>query len=444
MKYFDVAFLHTNDVHSYVESFGKKLKYVEEIRQENNQKGIPTFLVDCGDVFSGSVYFQLFQGDQEIVLMNKMNYDAMALGNHEFDFGDLVIKKLNQNANFPLVATNLSSDEFKIHPFLEWDVNGHKIFVLGATTLETLSTATPPDSIQFHEPVKALKSTIDTIKNQHPQAIFILLSHLGYEMDIALTEEIKDLQLIFGSHTHTVLKQPVISNHIAVFQAGSYGQYMGNALIRFYEDKSFEILNYDFINFEEYFQFDEMTQKHIDALKEIKRQKFSKEIALIKEDFDGRRESLLKGHTNLSRLVLRAFYQAAEKSHRNVHAALINGGGLRASLSKGRVKFNDLFNVLPFSKRILLVEISGIDLKNALTTGLNPLCYGIKMENNQTYILEKEEYILIEDSGTYYIVTNEFVKDGKDYFTAFKNAKIIHDLGLDVEVLESHLKDLSD
>ncbi|RRD95262.1 bifunctional metallophosphatase/5'-nucleotidase [Clostridiales bacterium COT073_COT-073] len=441
MKYFDIAFLHTNDVHSYVESFGKKFKFVEIIREENDRKNIPTFLVDCGDVFSGSVYFQLFHGDEEIKLMNKMKYDAMALGNHEFDNGDLVIKKLNQNANFPLVATNLRSEEFKIHSSLEWEVGGHKIFVLGATTLDTMNTATPPDSIQFHEPIKALKQEIKALKSQFPNASFILLSHLGYEEDIALTKEINDFQLIFGSHTHTVLTQPVMSNHTAIFQAGKYGQYMGHAHIRFYENQSFEILKYDFINFEEYSEVDEDVQRHINSLKEIKTQKFSEKIAVLKEDFDGERDSLRKGHTNLSQLILQALLQAGKKTGLNVEAALFNGGGIRASLPKGEVKYNDVFNVLPFAKRILLVEILGIDLKEALKTGMNPLSYGIKMEDDQLFILEKNQFELVEDSKKYYIVTNDFVKNGKDYFTAFQNAKTIQDLGLDIEILANYLKE---
>lgn len=143
MDYTDISILHTNDMHSYMENFPKKAQLIANIRDGNEKKGIPTFVFDGGDLFSGNIFFNMYRGVKEIELMNQIGCQAMTLGNHEFDHGDELLSRLDDYAQFPIVSSNLSYQDVEaadelvpLEDVLEFDMSGKSLYVLGLTTLE--------------------------------------------------------------------------------------------------------------------------------------------------------------------------------------------------------------------------------------------------------------------------------------------------------------------
>lgn len=114
MDYTDISILHTNDMHSYMENFPKKAQLIANIRARNEKEGVPTFVFDSGDLFSGNIFFNMYRGVKEIELMNQIGCQAMTLGNHEFDHGDELISRLDDYAQFPIVSSNLRYQDVEV------------------------------------------------------------------------------------------------------------------------------------------------------------------------------------------------------------------------------------------------------------------------------------------------------------------------------------------
>lgn len=110
----NLCILHTNDTHSYLEEFGKRAALVQEIKQKNTSKNIHTLLVDSGDVFSGTMYFTMYQGKKEAELMNMLGYDAMTFGNHGFDLGSKALADFLKIIHFPMISSNVICTD-KVH-----------------------------------------------------------------------------------------------------------------------------------------------------------------------------------------------------------------------------------------------------------------------------------------------------------------------------------------
>lgn len=349
MNYTDVTILHTNDMHSYMENFPKKAQYIKDVRVDNDAKGIKTFLFDSGDLFSGSVFFTMYSGVKEIELMNLIGCQAMTLGNHEFDHGDDMLSRLNDFAQFPIVSSNLSyrnqdfSEELvPIHHILEFDMGDQPLYVLGLTTPETQQVASPTANIMFTDPLKSLQQQLDVIQEKAPQAIVVLLSHMGYEEDLGLAKTFPDLNIILGGHTHTVLRQPTVVGQTAVLQAGQYGLYLGRLDLRCYEDGSYEILSYELIEIDQLVAEDREVKMIIDQMRKDRDAQFDSPITSLPYHLDGERDSIRQGKSSLAPIITEALFNRAQSFGFKVDGAVINGFGIRTSLSAGPVYQTDL------------------------------------------------------------------------------------------------------
>ncbi|HFU4203094.1 TPA: bifunctional UDP-sugar hydrolase/5'-nucleotidase [Streptococcus suis] len=443
MNYTDISILHTNDMHSYMENFSKKAQLIGDIRAKNEQKEIPTFVFDSGDLFSGNIFFNMYRGVKEIELMNRIGCQAMTLGNHEFDHGDELLSRLDDFAQFPIVSSNLSyrdvdaADELvPLEDVLELDMAGRKLYVLGLTTLETQEVASPTDKVVFEEPRQALRRLVDQILHQNPQAHLVVLSHLGYDEDLDLAEEFPEVNVILGGHTHTILKEPTQVNDVSICQAGQYGRFVGHLSLRCFADGRHEVLAYDLIEVEKLTQEDRAVKAIIDQMKSERDAAFSQPIATLPQALDGERDSIRQGVSSLAPIICQALFERAGQLGLQAEGAVINGFGIRASLSAGPIYYSDLVKVLPFSKRVLLVAIKGSDLVASLQTGLHPQMWGIVPDGAGFMVNGRA----VESDKVYQIVTNSFVWSGKDNYDDFHKAEIVQDLGLDSDIISEFFK----
>jgi 5'-nucleotidase len=248
-----ITILHTNDVHSRLEALPKsdpkyggkggvvnRAKLISKIRTEADH----VLLFDAGDIFQGTPYFNLFKGKPEIELMSMMGYDAVTMGNHDFDGGlDLYAEQIQKYGKFSVLTANydFSKTTFKTltEPYKIFKINGVRIGVFGlGISPDGLIPTHLFGGINYLEPYQIANDTAAILKNDKKCALVVCLSHLGYNMgknepcDTALATQSKNIDLIIGGHTHTFLKEPTVLQNadkqpILVNQAGWGGINLG-------------------------------------------------------------------------------------------------------------------------------------------------------------------------------------------------------------------------
>jgi 5'-nucleotidase len=251
-KNIKITILHTNDVHSRIEPFpmdGSKLQglggvarrstLIQQIR--NKEKNV--LLFDAGDMFQGTPYFNLFDGEVELTLMSKLKYDAGTFGNHEFDNGIAGILKHFDKAKFPFLTANYDFNETalagKTKEYEIFERDGIKIGVFGlGVNIEGLVDKNNYLGMRYLDPIAVANRIIPKLKNKYKCDIVICLSHLGYSYkedkvsDLRLAAATQDIDLIIGGHTHTFLEKPTQVKNAAgkitlVNQAANGGAVLG-------------------------------------------------------------------------------------------------------------------------------------------------------------------------------------------------------------------------
>jgi 5'-nucleotidase len=265
-----LVILHTNDVHSRLEPFpmdgsrnqglggiAARAQLISDIRNKNEQ----VLLLDAGDIFQGTPYFNMYKGEPEMKAMTKIGYDACVMGNHDFDAGlDNFATQLN-HATFPVIMCNYdftaTSMEGKSMPYKVFKKGKLKI---GVTGVGIEMHGLVPDNLtggtKYQDPVQRLNETADLLRRQKDCDMVICLSHLGYQYkenpdkicDTILAKESEGVDLIIGGHTHTFLNEPVVvknktGNDVLINQVGWAGINLGRLDYEFLPGKKKNLTN---------------------------------------------------------------------------------------------------------------------------------------------------------------------------------------------------------
>jgi len=256
-----ITILHTNDVHSHIDAFGpedgrnankggvaRRATLVESIRQENPN----TLLLDAGDIFQGTPYFNYYGGELEFKLMSMLKYDVATIGNHDFDNSIDGLYAQLPHAKFDFVSANY---DFKntimdthVKPYKVLVRDGIKIGIFGlGIQLDGLVGKKMYKETEYLDPIETSQEMTRILKEQEKCDLIICLSHIGYYYkdnpdkicDLNLAKATKDIDLIIGGHTHTFLPKPTVvknkdSKNVLVNQVGCYGINLGR--IDFYFD----------------------------------------------------------------------------------------------------------------------------------------------------------------------------------------------------------------
>jgi 5'-nucleotidase len=254
-----ITILHTNDVHSHIEPFPKdhskfpnmggferRSTLINNIRLKNPN----TLLLDAGDVFQGTPYFNFYGGELEFKLMSMLKYDAMTIGNHDFDNGIDGLNSQLPKASFDIISSNYDFSntilENKIKRTKTYILDEVKIGVFGlGIELKGLVSDELYKETKYLGPVEISNDITDYLKNEEKCDLIICLSHLGFKYkknkisDFILAQKTKDIDLIIGGHTHTFMDKPTITknkigNDVIINQVGCFGVYLGK--IDFYLD----------------------------------------------------------------------------------------------------------------------------------------------------------------------------------------------------------------
>lgn len=224
-----ITILYTNDTHSRIDPFpenareysglggiAKRSSLVNKIRLEEEH----VLLLDAGDVFQGTPWFNMYGGKVDFEMMSEMGYDAIAIGNHEFDRGLEGFAEAAAYADFPFLSVNYSVRKTPLNPFVERQIikemDGFRIGIFGlGIQLEGIVDPALSGDVRYRDPVINAKRTVKNFRDFHSCDYVVCLSHLGYKYDgnqvddITLAQKVPDIDLIIGGHTHTFLDQPV-------------------------------------------------------------------------------------------------------------------------------------------------------------------------------------------------------------------------------------------
>lgn len=263
-----LTILHTNDVHSRLEPFpmdgGKyaglggvsaRATLIERIRQEAEQ----VLLLDAGDIFQGTPYFNLYKGEPEIKAMSKMRYDAATMGNHDFDAGVEGFARQLPHADFPILIANYDFTETPLEhltkPYTTLKKGDVKIGIFGlGIELKGLVPEDAYGKTKYLEPIQMARSISERLRKKEKCEMVICLSHLGYSYnyrkvsDLILAKETEHIDLIIGGHTHTFLDSPTVMKNrvgkeIVINQVGWAGIRLGRLDYTFDSKKNANLMN---------------------------------------------------------------------------------------------------------------------------------------------------------------------------------------------------------
>lgn len=249
-----ITILHTNDVHSHIDPFGpddgrnankggvaRRASLVKSIRKDNPN----TLLLDAGDIFQGTPYFNYYGGELEFKLMSMLKYDLATIGNHDFDNGINGLYAQMPHAKFEFVSANYDFSntvmDTYVKPYKTFIKDGIKIGIFGlGIQLDGLVDKNMYKETVYNDPIEIAQDMSRILKNEQNCDLVICLSHIGYDYkknpekvsDLKLARATKNIDLIIGGHTHTFLPKPTIEKNsvgenVLVNQVGAYGLYLG-------------------------------------------------------------------------------------------------------------------------------------------------------------------------------------------------------------------------
>ena len=421
----DTVILHTNDVHGrIVEEKGvigdaKLATVIEQERAKTNQT---TLVVDAGDAFQGLPISNSSKGEARAKILNEMNYDAMAVGNHEFDFGLDEAKKYKEILKFPLLSANTyvnGARLFEAATIVDKDKNveGDEFVVIGVTTPET-ATKTHPKNVQgvtFTEPIAEVNKVIEEVQAKalaegKDYKHYVVLAHLGVDTTTpvewrgsTLAEALSKNPLLKGKrvtvidgHSHTV-ESTTYGDNVTYNQTGSYLHNVGRITY-----KSRQLLGNPS-------QIPAADAKKLEAnpkiaamVKEIK-EKYDAENAVevvskSPVELNGDRENVRVRETNLGNVVADALYQYGQTGFSHpTDIAVTNGGGLRETIAKDKpITKGNVIAVLPFGNTITQIQVTGQQVLDMFEKSLGSI---LQVDKNGKTVLDENGQPLLEPSG---------------------------------------------
>ena len=427
----DLVLVHTNDVHGrIVEEKGRDkttsvvgdAKLATVIENERAKKDQTTVVLDAGDAFQGLPISNSTKGEARAEILNKMNYDAMAVGNHEFDFGLDEAKKYKQILKFPLLSSNTyvnGARLFEASTIVDKDktVKGDEVVVIGVTTPET-ATKTHPKNVQgvtFKDPIPEVLNVVKEIQAKAKATgddykTYVVLAHLGVDTTTpnewrgsTLADELSKSPLLKGKrvvvidgHSHTV-ESKTYGDNVTYNQTGSYLNNIGKVTL-----KPNSLLGTSSL-----IKASETTNvtpnAEVKALVDKIKAKYDAENAVVvvknsPVELSGTRENVRVRETNLGNVVADSLYEYGQTGFKNkADIAVTNGGGLRETIAKDKpITKGSVIAVLPFGNTISQISVTGKDVLAMFEKSLGSI---LQVDKAGKTVLDENGQPLLEPSG---------------------------------------------
>jgi 5'-nucleotidase/UDP-sugar diphosphatase len=435
-----LTILHINDPHAHylpykepgveglIGGFAKAQTVLKEVRARDQTDGRHTLLLMGGDLLMGTPLSTAFKGKLGVTLMNKMKFDAMAVGNHEFDYGqDNLLEKLKPLMAFPLLSANIKDSSggnaFQSLVEKKYPDSKTKIVIFGLTTAAAPMTTHPGNvkGLVFDDPVATANSILGRFGEKD---LVIALTHLGVKEDKKLAESCPKIDVIIGGHSHTAISDPMKVNQAIIAQAGAYAHYVGKLDLDVVDGKVTKYKS-ELIELTSAIKEDQEIASIIAEYKAKMDERLNRVIGKADVLLEGRRRAVRSGEeTNLGKLIA---YNMAANSRSDV--AILNGGAIRSSIAQGNITLNDVYTALPFPATLVKMDLSGQDILAALqrSAELEPGSGGKLQTYGLTYTIDGGKVRiktirgqLFEPGKTYPVATNDFLAAGGDGYKVFK------------------------
>jgi 5'-nucleotidase / UDP-sugar diphosphatase len=487
---FTLHILHINDLHSRIEAingfdstcsaedaaenncFGGMARVKTAINAKRDEivaAGGNVIVLDAGDQFQGSLYYSTYKSALIAELMNDIGFDAMAVGNHEFDDGPEELAVFADALNAPLVSGNLDLSGSnlltgKVENHLVLEVGGEKIGIVSALATDTVETSSPGPTVTFQDEIESLRADVQALTDEGVTKI-IALTHVGFALDQIIAGEVQGLDAVVGGHSHTLmLAQPEEGQaqyptpitqgdeafEVPVVTAYAYSKYLGHLTLTF--DDAGMVTEYggDAMLLDASVEPDAAMAARIAELggpiEELKNRVVAESSGVI----EGSREVCRQMECAMGNLVAEAML--ARVADQGVTIAIQNGGGLRASIDAGPVTMGEVLTVLPFQNTLSTFTVTGADIVAALENGVSDLengagrftqVAGLKYTfdpaaaagsrvSDVMVLVGGDAWAPIDVAAEYNVVSNNYVRGGGDGFEMFVNAKNAYDFGPDL------------
>lgn len=472
-KTYKLTILHTNDHHGrfWANKDGEwglspRSTLINQIRREVKRSGGQTLLLDGGDVNTGVPQSDMLEAKPDFLGMAKIGYNAMAVGNHEFDHRLNVIRKQESWAGFPFLSANIYDQKTKsrvFKPYVVENVNGLKVAIIGLTTTDTpvKSKYGLEEGVEFRDPIREAADLVPVLKKENQ--LVVAVTHMGHFSngnhgldapgDVTLARSVNGIDVIVGGHTQLPLFEPDVQNGTLILQAYEWGKYLGRLDLEYHDGKmkmiSYKLIPINHKDSKEKIADDESMIDLLKPFKESGDKSLLFKVGETEEKLMGDREIVRSQETNLGNLVAESY-----RAKFDADIGLTNSGGIRDSIPAGVITYESVLTVLPFSNDIVTVEIKGTDLRHYLSKVLDQSIPGnggfpqfSGLEATYSKKTKKFSKLVIanrpfDPKKTYKIALSSFLVGGGDKYPNIKNLDVktfgYMDAALFREYLETH------
>ncbi|XP_006870708.1 PREDICTED: 5'-nucleotidase [Chrysochloris asiatica] len=504
-----LTILHTNDVHSRLEQtnedsgkcvnaslcVGGVARLFTKLQQIRNTEP-NVLLLDAGDQYQGTIWFTVYKGAEVAHFMNALSYNAMALGNHEFDNGvEGLMDPLLKTAKFPILSANIKAKEplasqisGLYFPYKILNVSNERVGIVGYTSRETPFLSNPGNNLVFEDEITAMQPEVDKLKTLNVTKI-IALGHSGFEMDKLIAQKVRGVDVVVGGHSNTFLytgtppskeepagKYPFIvtsedGQKVPVVQAYAFGKYLGYLNVEF-DEKGNVIASYgNPILLNSSIPEDPKIKADINKWR-IKLDNYSaQELGKTIVYLDGSTQSCRFKECNMGNLICDAMINnnlrhPDEMTWNHVSMCIVNGGSIRSPIDEqnnGTITWENLAAVLPFGGTFDLVQLKGSTLKKAfehsvhrhgqstgefLQVGGIHVVYDLSQKPGNRVVsidvlctkCRVPIYEPLKMDEVYKVILPSFLASGGDSFQMIKNELLKHDSGdQDINVVAEYI-----
>jgi 2',3'-cyclic-nucleotide 2'-phosphodiesterase (5'-nucleotidase family) len=460
-----ISLLTMNDFHGSLAGDAKNAgvsKIASYFNEEKKANQNGTVLLSAGDMFQGSADSNLLYGKPVLDAMNTIGFEAMAIGNHEFDWGLDKLQALSDDAKFPFLAANIvekgtdKTPEFA-KKYIIVDKDGIKVGIIGISTLETL-TKTKAENVaayDFKDPAETVNALVPEVKKAGAD-IIVVLSHLGASQNsktqvitgeaAELAKAVKGVDAIIAGHSHATVAGKV--NNIPVVQAYYNGRSVGHI------DLIVDTATKKVVDNNVYVDNSIVTALE-DASMKSWFDKALASIAPIKNEVVGKAAVTLGHDTKANQVTLLGQWVTdVMRKEAKVDIAIQNGGGIRRDIPAGDVTMGIMYELMPFDNTLFTMELTGKQVRAALEHGIMPETFapgqfsGIivkydssKPKGERIVEVKMLDGSLLNDDKIYKVVTNDFQAGGGDGYVMFKEGKNLKDTSIPVrDVLVNEIK----
>lgn len=445
-----VTLLQVNDVYqiSPVDK-GRRggLARVATLRQQIEAESPHTLYLLAGDTLAPSVASNIFKGRQMIAVWNATGLDIAVLGNHEFDFGDAILRERMGESKFTWLGSNVFDRKTGklfngMPPFVVREFEGVRVGFFGLTTTDTAQSSSPGKDVEFRDPCLTARAALAALRARGVRTV-VAVTHLTLAADKRLARCAPGLDAIIGGHEHTVLTS--LSGRTPIFKMGSDARNLGRIdLFISKRTRALQSMDWEIIPVTDETKEDPQAASVVAEFEQRLSAELDKPVGRTSVALDARQETNRSRETNLGSYVADAY-----RAQTGAQVALLNGGSIRSNTTyaPGELTKRDVLSILPFENPIVMVEVSGAQIRAALEhgvsrvreekeAGLFPQVSGLhftydgrrppgRRVTEITIWMNANENAPLDDKKIYTLAANTYVLGGGDGYTMFKGVKFL-------------------